>query len=168
MAGIPSAEVLRNQLNINNFVYQFIDNQLFTLMKEASLVKYYFTKYFFLALGLLQWFIGTVIMMQQGNTPKGTFVMLLFFTIGLVSFSLFLIFAAHFRRVAIGKKKIAIIGNRKAQRYDLDEVKWMRFHPVFNLYSLKMKGKKQIVYFLPCEEQQVIYGLFPTLSGAKK
>lgn len=137
-------------------------------MKEASLVKYYFAKYFFLALGLLQWLISGVILLKQGDTFKGQYATFLFFTLGLVLVSTFLIFSAKFRRVAISKKKVSIIGNRKAQRYDLDEVKWMKFHPVFNLYSMKIKGKKGIVYFLPCEEQEVIYGLFPSIAGIGK
>jgi hypothetical protein len=137
-------------------------------MKEASLVKYYFAKYFFLALGLLQWLISVVLLLTQGSTFKGRYATFLFFTLGLILVSLFLIFSSKFRRVAISKKKIAIIGNRKVQRYDSDEVKWMKFHPVFNLYSMKIKGKKAIVYFLPCDEQEVIYGLFPSVAGFGK
>lgn len=137
-------------------------------MKEASLAKYYFAKYFFLALGLLQWLISGVFLLKQGNTFKGQYAAFLFFTIGLILISAFLIFASHFRRVAISKKKVAVIGNRKVQRYDLSDIKYMKFVPVFNLYSMKIKGKKGKIYFLPCEEQEVIYGLFPSLVGMGK
>lgn len=137
-------------------------------MKEASLVKYYFAKYFFLALGLLQWLISGVFLLKQGNTFKGQYAAFLFFTIGLILISAFLLFASRFRRVAISKKKVAVIGNRKVQRYDLSEIKYIRFVPVFNLYSMKVKGKKGKIYFLPCEEQEVIYGLFPSIAGMEK
>jgi hypothetical protein len=137
-------------------------------MKEASLVKYYFTKYFFLAFGLLQWLISGVLLLKQGNTLKGQYAAFLFFTLGLVLVSVFLIFSSKLRRVAISKKKVAVIGNRKAQRYDLSEIKWMKFLPVFNLYTMKIKGKKGKIYFLPCEEQEVIYGLFPSIAGMNK
>ena len=53
-------------------------------MKEASRVKYYFAKYFFLALGLLQWFIGSIIFVRSGHLPKSQFAVFVFFTLGLV------------------------------------------------------------------------------------
>src|ERR1044071_7599961 len=76
-------------------------------MKEASLVKYYFAKYFFLAFGLLQWTISVTFLMNQGSTPKGQWSAFLFFTIGLILMSMQIVIGARFKRVAIGKKKIA-------------------------------------------------------------
>jgi hypothetical protein len=137
-------------------------------MKEASLAKYYFAKYFFLAFGFLQWLISGVLLLKQGTTFKGQYVAFLFFTLGLVLVSVFLIFSSRIRRVAIGKKKVAVIGNHKVQRYDLDEIKWMKFMPMINMYSMKIKGKKGKLYFLPTEESEVIYSLFPSIAGMEK
>jgi len=137
-------------------------------MKEASLVKYYFAKYFFLAFGLLQWLIAGVFLLKQGETFKGQYAAFIIFTLGLVFVSLYWLFSSSLRRVAIGKKKVAVIGNRKVQRFEQSDIKDIRFIPMFNLYSMKIKGKKDKIYFLPCEEQEVIYGLFPSVAGLSK
>jgi hypothetical protein len=44
----------------------------------------------------------------------------------------------------------------------------VKFLPVFNLYKMKIKGKKGIIYFLPTEQSEVIYGLFPSVVGITK
>jgi hypothetical protein len=137
-------------------------------MKEASLVKHYFAKYFFLAFGLLQWLISMVMLLRAGTDFKSQYAAFLFFTLGLILISLFLLFSSRLRRVALGKKKVAVMGNRKVQRYDQSDIKSMKFLPVLNLYSMKIKGRKGKVYFLPCEEQEVIYGLFPSVAGIHK
>lgn len=134
-------------------------------MKEASLAKYYFAKYFFLAFGFLQWLISGVLLLKQGTSFKGQYAAFLFFTLGLVLVSVHLIFSSQIRRVAIGKKKVAVIGNRRVQRYDVDEVKWMKFLPMINMYCMKIKGRKGKIYFLPTEESEVIFGLFPSVAG---
>jgi len=129
-------------------------------MKEASLVKYYFTKYFFLAFGLLQLSIAGLIYFRQGESFKGQFASIVFFALGLVFTSLFLLVSSRIKRVAIGKKKITVIESHKSQRYEWDEIKFLRLMPVFNLYCMKIRGKKEKIYFLPCEECEAIYGLF--------
>jgi hypothetical protein len=139
-----------------------VKNQNPQEMKEASLVKYYFTKYFFLAFGLLQMSIGGLIYLRQGDYLKGQFAAAVFFTLGLVFVSLFLTVSSRIKRVAIGKKKITIIHPHKSQRYEWDEIKFLRLMPVFNLYCMKIRGKKEKIYFLPSEECDMIYGLFPT------
>jgi len=138
-------------------------------MKEASVVKYYFAKYFFLALGLLQIAIGALVFLKQGDQIKGQFTATFFFTIGLVFVSLYLTVSSRIKRVAIGKKKIAVIGPYKTQRYEWDDIKFLRLIPVFNLYCLKIKGKKGKIYFLPTEESAAIYyGLFSSPDLAFK
>ena|ERR1044071_4089292 len=98
-------------------------------MKEASLVKYYFAKYFFLAFGLLQWTISVTFLMNQGSTPKGQWSAFLFFTIGLILMSMQIVIGARFKRVAIGKKKIAVFANGCVHRYEHDDVKSLKFVP---------------------------------------
>lgn len=137
-------------------------------MKEASVVKFYFAKYFLLTLGLLQWVISSTFLVNHGDTPKGQWSAFLFFTIGLVIISLQAIFATSLKRVAVGKKKFAVITHGTAQRYEHDDIKSLKFIPGFNVYKMKIRGKKGHIYFLPCEESEAIYGLFPSAISIKK
>jgi hypothetical protein len=137
-------------------------------MKEASLVKFYFAKYFLLALGLLQWSISVTFLINHGDTPKGQWSAFLFFTLGLVFLSLQTIFATRIKRVAIGKKKIAVFSYGYVRRYEHDEIKSLKFIPAFNFYRMKIRGRKGHIYFLPCEESEVIYGLFPSAIAIQR
>lgn len=129
-------------------------------MSEASVVKYYFTKYFFLAFGLLQIIIGVIIYLRQGEYVKGQFAAYFFFTLGLVFVSLFLTLATKIKRVGIKKKKVAVVGKYKTQCYDWREIKSINFIPAFNLFCMKIRGKKGKVYFLAPKESEAVYGLF--------
>jgi hypothetical protein len=131
-------------------------------MKEASLVKFYFAKYFFLAFGLLQWTISAIFLINHGSTPKGQWSAFLFFTLGLILMTIQIVFATKVKRVAIGKKKVAVFAYGTVNRYDHDDVKSLKFIPAFNIYRMKIRGKKGPIYFLPCEESEVIFGLFPS------
>ena len=51
-------------------------------MKEASPVKFYFAKYFFLAFGVLQWLCGMLLFLR-GDVDKNKQVALVFFLIAL-------------------------------------------------------------------------------------
>src|SRR5882672_645860 len=137
-------------------------------MKEASLVKFYFAKYFFLAFGLLQWLISGLILFRNGDIPRSQFAAFVFFTMGLVLVSLFLIVSSKIRRVAISKNKIVVYG-RQEERYEWPEVKSIKNVPYFNAYRLKIKGHKQI-YFFPDQSTEPLYGLFsqPLLKKGKK
>jgi hypothetical protein len=137
-------------------------------MKEASVVKFYFAKYFLLGLGLLQWVICIAFLINYGDSPKGQWSAFLFFTIGLVIISLQIIFATRLKRVAIGKKKFAVISGGSAHRYEHDDIKSLKFIPAFNVYKMKIRGKKGYLYFLPCDESEVIYGLFTSPIPIKK
>ena len=136
-------------------------------MKEASIAKYYFAKYFLLAFGLLQWLISTIFLLQQGDTVKGQYGAFVFFTLGLVLISLHSLYASRMRRVAISKKKVIVTANGKVKTYEWDEIKSVKFIPMFNMYAMKIKGKK-LIYFLPTQESEVIYGLFPSVVGFTK
>jgi hypothetical protein len=138
-------------------------------MKEASLVKFYFAKYFFLAFGLLQWTISVIFLINHGGTPKGQWSSFLFFTLGLILMTVQIVFATKIKRVAIGKKKVAVFAYGTVSRYDHDDVKSLKFITAFNIYRMKIRGRKGVIYFLPCEESEVIYGLFPSaIAVAKK
>jgi hypothetical protein len=133
-------------------------------MREASVVKYYFTKYFFLAFGLLQVGIGALLFVRQGESLKGQFASYLFFTLGLIFISLYMTLASRLKRVAVSKKKVVVIGRYKNQRYDWDDIKSLRMMPVFNLYTMKIKGRKEKIFFLPTEQPETIYGFFSSES----
>lgn len=139
-------------------------------MKEASPVKFYFAKYFFLAFGVLQLLISGLLLFRQGHLPKGQFAAFVFFTLGLVFISVFLLIATKIKRVAVGKKKVAIIDSYRTECYEWPEIKSIQFVPYFNLYRMKVRGKKGKIYFLPNQSTEAIYGLFPSagLVGDKR
>ena len=129
-------------------------------MKEASPVKFYFAKYFFLAFGLLQWSCGMLLFMRL-EADKNRRAALIFFIIGLTFIALYFVIAAKLKRVAIGKKRIVIFDNNKTEQYEWPEVKSIKVVPYFNLYKLKLRGKKDRIYFLPEHNVEPLYGLFP-------
>jgi hypothetical protein len=134
-------------------------------MKEASLVKFYFAKYFLLAFGVLQWLISGLILAKNGHIPRSQFAAFVFFTMGLVFVSLFLLVSSRIKRVAISKNKIVVFG-RQEQRYEWPEVKSLKTVPYLHAYRLKIKGHKQI-YFFPDQSTAPLYGIFSE-GGYKK
>ena len=129
-------------------------------MKEASPVKYYFAKYFFLAFGLLQWSCGMLIF-WRADTENSRSAAYVFFTIGIAFIALYLMIAAKLKRVAIGKKHISVIDNDKTETFEWPEVKSIKMVPYFNLYKLKLRGRKDRIYFLPDHNVEPLFGLFP-------
>src|SRR5882762_8088074 len=116
-------------------------------MKEASLVKFYFARYFFLAFGLLQGLAATMLLLQFQDTPKSRFVVFVLFTCAMILFSIHFMVFSKVKRVAMSKKKISVIFGHRTKQYDWDEVKELKLIPFLNICSLKIKGKKRI-YFL--------------------
>ena len=129
-------------------------------MKEASSVKYYFAKYFFLAFGLLQWSCGMLLFLR-GEAEKNKRAALIFFVLGLTFVALYFLIAAKLKRVAISKKRVTIIDNDKTDHYEWPEVKSIKLVPYFNLYKLKLRGRKERIYFLPDHNVEPLFGLFP-------
>ena len=129
-------------------------------MKEASLVKFYFARYFFLAFGLLQGLAATLLLLQFQDTPKSRFAIFVFFTLAMILFSVHFLMFSKLKRVAISKKKISVIYGHRTKQYDWDEVKELKLIHFLNMYVLKLKGKKKI-YFLPAHDSEALFGLFP-------
>lgn len=129
-------------------------------MKEASPVKFYFAKYFFLAFGLLQWSCGMLLFLR-GEAEKNKRAALIFFVLGLMFVALYFLIAAKLKRVAISKKRVTIIDNDKTDHYEWPEVKSIKLVPYFNLYKLKLRGKKERIYFLPDHNVEPLFGIFP-------
>ena len=128
-------------------------------MVEASPLKFYFAKYFFLAFGLLQWFVSGAILISFPFTAKSFFGALIFLTTGMIFIFAFSLIADKIRRVAVGKNKIVVIEGDRNIRFEWPEVKTLKIIPFFNLYKLKIKGKKRAIYFFPSQNIDPAFGL---------
>jgi len=128
-------------------------------MIEANPVKFYLAKFFFLVFALIQWLVAAVLLIQFRFSNKNFFISLIFITLGLIFFYIFLLVNDKVKRVAIGKNKIVIIEGDKNSRFSWPEVKSLRIIPFFNLYKLKLKGKKNPIYFFPAKNIDPAFGL---------
>ena len=128
-------------------------------MVEANPVKYYFAKYFFLGFSFLQWLVAGTIFFRQPFSAKTFFIALLFITIGLISYVVFLVITDKVRRVAVGKNKIVVVEGNRNIRFGWPEVKSLKIVPFFNLYRLKLRGKKGYIYFFPSQNIDPAFGL---------
>jgi hypothetical protein len=128
-------------------------------MIEANPVKFYLAKYFFLGFALIQMVVAFSLLMQFGLNNKVFFVALLFITLSLIFLLIFFMVTQKVRRVAIGKNKIVIIEGDRNMRFAWPEVKSLKIIPFFNLYKLKIRGKKKPVYFFPSKNIDPAFGL---------
>ena len=126
-------------------------------MIEASPVKFYVAKFFFLFFAVIQWLVAAILIVQFSN--KNFFISLIFITLGLIFFFLFLLVNDKVKRVAIGKNKIVIIEGDRNSRFSWPEVKSLKIIPYFNLYKLRLRGKKNPVYFFPAKNIDPAFGL---------
>lgn len=127
-------------------------------MIEANPVKFYFAKYVFLAFAIIQWSVGGIIIFNRDFTARNFFVALIFFTLGLIALFLFSVVNDKIRRVAIGKNKIVVLEGHRNIRFEWPEVKSLKIVPFFNLYKLKIKGKKGNIYFFPSQNIEATFG----------
>lgn len=128
-------------------------------MVEANPAKFYFAKYFFLGFSFLQWLVAGTVFFRHPFNARTFFVALVFITIGLLCFVFFLILSDKIRRVAVGKNKIVVIEGDRNIRFSWPEVKSLKIVPFFNLYKLKLKGKKGSIYFFPSHNIDPAFGL---------
>jgi hypothetical protein len=128
-------------------------------MVEANPIKFYFAKYFFLAFSMLQWLVCLVILLRYPFSPKIFFSSLIFFTIGLVFIFIFSVVTDKMRRVAVGKNKIVVFEGDRNIRFEWPEVKSLKIIPFFNLYKLKIRGKRGSIYFFPSSNIDPAFGL---------
>jgi hypothetical protein len=128
-------------------------------MVEANPAKYYVAKYFFLGLSVLQWLAAGIFLFRHPFGPKTFFVSLIFVTMGTICFLFFLMINDKMRRVAVGKNKIVVIEGDRNVRFGWPEVKSLKVVPFFNLYKLKLKGKKGFIYFFPSQHIDPAFGL---------
>ena len=128
-------------------------------MIEANPVKFYVAKFFFLVFALIQWLAAATLLIRFGFNNKNFFISLVFITLGLIFFFLFVLVSDKIKRVAIGKNKIVIIEGDKNSRFSWPEVKSLKIIPFFNLYKLRLRGKKNPVYFFPAKNIDPAFGL---------
>lgn len=128
-------------------------------MIEASPVKFYLAKFFFLVFAFIQWLVAAILLIQFGFSNKNFFISLVFITLGLLFFYMFLVVNDKVKRVAVGKNKIVIIEGDKNSRFSWPEVKSLKIIPFFNLYKLKLRGKRSSIYFFPAKNIDPAFGL---------
>jgi hypothetical protein len=128
-------------------------------MKEASPAKFYLTKFFFLALAFVQWLVATAVLVRFDFNGKVFFASMIFITLGTLFFILYMVISTKMKRVAVGKNKIVIIEGDRNIRFEWPEVKSLQLVPFFNLYKLKLKGKKNTIYFFPSKNVDPAFGL---------
>lgn len=133
-------------------------------MEEANTAKYYLVRYFFLALSVLQGLATALMLIQFEASHKNRIAALVLFTIAMIFFSLHVLLAGKIKRVAISKKKLAIINPHKVKEYDWSDVKTIKLLPFLNMYSLKLKGKRNKIYFLPAGNSSALFGIFSSES----
>lgn len=129
-------------------------------MEEATPFKYYLARYFFLALSVFQGLASALMLLQFEDSPKNRIAALVLFTLAMIFFSLHLLLARKIKRVAISKKKFAIINPNKVKEYNWSDVKAIRLMPFLNMYSMKLKGKRNKIYFLPSSNASILFGIF--------
>lgn len=127
-------------------------------MTEASPVKFYFAKYLFLFIAIILWIGGGLIVFNWEFTTKTFFVSLVFFTMGLIFLFIFSLISDKIRRVAVGKNKIVVLEGHRNLRFEWPEVKSLKIVPFFNLYKLKIRGKKGSIYFFPSRNIDAAFG----------
>jgi len=128
-------------------------------LKQASPAKFYVAKYFFLALGLLQWSVSALLFTTLERTPKNTAVSFLFACLGSIAVVFFFYLQSSMRRVAVSKDKIIVIKRKRNEYIQWPDVKSIRLIPVFNLYKLELKDEDSPIYFFPSKNVEPAYDL---------
>ncbi len=131
-------------------------------MVEANPAKFYFAKYFFLGFAFIQWTVAASLLLRFEFSAKNFFISLIFFVLGLTLLIIFSIVSEKIKRVAIGKNKIVILEGHRNTRFEWPEVKSIKIIPLVHLYKLRIKGKKDPIYFFPSENIDPAFGILAT------
>lgn len=133
---------------------------IFVLMKEASRVKFYLVKFFFLGIALLQVSAATLVFTRNPQNPKTVAVSFILFALCLIFVSLHLLVANKIKKVAVSKKKISVVDAGNVRSYDWADVKEVKYLPLVNMYRVAFKKRKSRVYFLPPTNGKSLFGNF--------
>ncbi len=116
-------------------------------MVEASPVKFYFAKYFLLAVALVQLMTGFVLLYLDEFTLFNFAFDSMFIFLGILLVILFAKVSEKIKRVAIGKNKFVILEGHYNIRFEWPEVKSIQIVPILNLCRVRFRGKKDNLYF---------------------
>jgi hypothetical protein len=116
-------------------------------MVEANPVKFYLAKYSLLAIALMQWMIGAVLLYLDEFTFFNLAIDGLFIIVGILLVILFVKVSDKIKRVAIGKNKFVILEGHYNIRFEWPEVKSIHIVPFLNLCKVRFRGKKGNLYF---------------------
>lgn len=128
-------------------------------LKQASPVKFYFAKFFFLGFALLLWTVAFALFVRFDNTPKNTAAILIFVSLGCIFFVIFFFLMEMMKRVAIGKDKVVVIELGKNLTVQWPDIKSIKLIPVFNIYKMRLKTRRKAIYFLPSKNIEPAYDL---------
>lgn len=129
-------------------------------MKEASPAKYYLARYLFIAMAGLQALAAVLVFFRWPDSPKNSAVVFLLASLAIFFFAMHVLIGTRIRRVAVGKKKLAVMESDRVKRYAWDEIHDLHFIRFVNLYSMNIKGRRQKIYFLPTRNSATIYSMF--------
>ena len=128
-------------------------------LKQASPVKFYFAKFFFLGFALLLWTVAFALAVRFESTPKNTAAIFIFISLGCIFFVIFFFLMEVMRRVAVGKDKVVVIELGQNLIIEWPDVKSIKIIPVFNVYKMRLKSRKKPIYFLPSKNIEPAYDL---------
>lgn len=128
-------------------------------LRQASPVKFYFAKFFFLGFALLQWTVALALWLRFGNTPKNTAAVFIFICLGCIFLAVFFFLMEVMRRVAVGKNKVVIIEPGKNLTLSWPDIKSIKIVPVFNVYKMRVRKRRRPIYFLPSKNIEPAYDL---------
>lgn len=128
-------------------------------LKQASPVKFYFAKFFFLGFSFLLWAVSVALALNFENSPKNTAAIFIFISLGCIFFVVFFFLMEVMRRVAIGKDKVVVIELGKNLTLQWQDIKSIKLIPVFNIYKMRLKTRKKPIYFLPSKNIEPAYDL---------
>lgn len=131
-------------------------------LKQANPTKFFLAKYFFLALGFLQWTVAAALALQFGNTPKNASASFIFICLGSIMIVVFFYLRGCIRRVAVSKNRIVVIEGGKNLRVEWSNVRSIKLIPIFNMYKLQLKDRRNPIYFFPSKNIEPAYDLLVT------
>lgn len=138
-------------------------------MVETSPVKFYLARYFFLAFSIMLWFLALMYFVRFDYSNTYFFGSFVFFVLGFIFFYLYLLVSDKVKLVAVGKNKIIIMEGRRNIRFEWPEVKSFKTIPLINLCRLRLRGKKDSIFFFPSKKIDSTLGVaVKDFSKAKK
>lgn len=121
-------------------------------MIETDPVKFYVARFLFLAFAFVQWMVAIAVVAMHAFPDHEFLIPGLFVSLGFFFLYVFRIVTEKVKKVAIGKNKVVIMEGDRNSRFSWPEVKSVKIVPFLNLYRMKLRGKKNPIYFFPDRE----------------